>query len=63
MSFVVGLTGGIGSGKSVVARAFAAHGIDTTDADLLAHALTAPGRPGFAAVIAEIGRASWRERV
>ena len=55
MSFVVGLTGGIGSGKSVVARAFAAHGIDTTDADLLAHALTAPGRPGFAAVIAAFG--------
>ena len=55
MSFVVGLTGGIGSGKSVVARAFAALGIDITDADLLAHALTAPGEPGFATVIATFG--------
>ena len=40
---VVGLTGGIGSGKSAVADAFAATGIDVTDTDALAHALTAPG--------------------
>ena len=57
MSFVVGLTGGIGSGKSVVARAFAVLGIDITDADLLAHALTAPGEPGFARVVATFGAA------
>ena len=55
MSFVVGLTGGIGSGKSVVAKAFAALGIDVTDADLLAHALTVPGQPGYAAVVAAFG--------
>lgn len=55
MSFVVGLTGGIGSGKSAVAEAFAALGIDITDADLLAHALTAPGQPGHAAVVAALG--------
>jgi dephospho-CoA kinase len=52
---VVGLTGGIGSGKSAVANAFAAAGIDVTDSDALAHALTAPGAPGFDAVLAAFG--------
>jgi dephospho-CoA kinase len=52
---VVGLTGGIGSGKSAVANAFAAAGIDVTDTDALAHALTAPGEPGYDAVLAEFG--------
>ncbi len=55
MTFVVGLTGGIGSGKSAVADAFAALGIDVTDTDRLAHALTAPGEPGYAAVLAAFG--------
>ena len=45
--FVIGLTGGIGSGKSAVADAFAALGVDVTDTDRLAHALTAPGAPGY----------------
>ncbi len=52
---VVGLTGGIGSGKSAVASAFAATGIDVTDSDVLAHALTAPGEPGYEAVLAAFG--------
>ncbi len=51
MSFAVGLTGGIGSGKSVVADAFAALSIDVTDTDRIAHALTAPGEPGYAAIL------------
>jgi dephospho-CoA kinase len=55
MSLVVGLTGGIGSGKSAVANAFAALGAGITDTDLLAHALTAPGQPGHAAVLATFG--------
>ena len=55
MSFIVGLTGGIGSGKSAVAQTFAALGIDITDADHLAHRLTAPGQPGYAAVVAAFG--------
>jgi dephospho-CoA kinase len=41
--YVVGLTGGIGSGKSVVARLFAARGATVVDADALAHELTASG--------------------
>ena len=55
MKFVVGLTGGIGSGKSAAADAFAARGIDVTDTDRLAHALTAPGQPGHTAVLAAFG--------
>lgn len=55
MSLVVGLTGGIGSGKSIVADAFAQRGVDITDTDRLAHALTAPGAPGHAAVVNAFG--------
>ena len=43
MTFVVGLTGGIGSGKSVVAGLFARRGITVVDTDAIAHELTAPG--------------------
>jgi dephospho-CoA kinase len=55
LPLVVGLTGGIGSGKSAVASAFAARGIDVTDSDALAHALTAPGEAGYEAVLAAFG--------
>ena len=48
MALVIGLTGGIGSGKSVVADAFAALGVEVTDTDRLAHELSAPGAPGYA---------------
>jgi dephospho-CoA kinase len=57
VTLVVGLTGGIGSGKSAVADAFAARGADVADTDRLAHALTAPGQPGHAAVLAAFGPA------
>ena len=55
MRLTVGLTGGIGSGKSFVADAFASRGVDVTDTDRLAHALTAPGEPGHSAVLATFG--------
>lgn len=43
----VGLTGGIGSGKSAVARFFSAWGAVVIDADVLARQAVAPGTPGF----------------
>ncbi len=48
----VGLTGGIGSGKSAVARLFSDWGAVVIDADVLAHDVVAGGTPG----LAEIGR-------
>jgi dephospho-CoA kinase len=47
MPYVVGLTGGIGCGKSEVANVFAALGVDVVDTDALAHALVAPGEPAL----------------
>jgi dephospho-CoA kinase len=55
MAYVVGLTGGIGSGKSEVAKAFVALGADLADADVAAHSVTAPGQAGHRAVLAEFG--------
>ena len=52
---VIGLTGGIGSGKSTVAGFFADLGITVVDADQLAHALAEPGEPGHAAIVAAFG--------
>lgn len=47
MAYVVGLTGGIGSGKSAVADLFAAQGASIVDTDLIAHALTRAGGPAI----------------
>jgi dephospho-CoA kinase len=55
VAYVVGLTGGIGSGKTEVTRAFAALGADVADADAAAHAVTDRDQPGYHAVIAEFG--------
>ncbi|CAG4917656.1 dephospho-CoA kinase [Paraburkholderia gardini] len=41
--FAVGITGGIGSGKSTVADLFAARGVPLVDTDVIAHRITAPG--------------------
>lgn len=42
---LVGLTGGIGSGKSEAARIFTGLGVPVIDTDAIAHVLTAPGQP------------------
>ena len=51
----VGLTGGIGSGKSTVSQLLASYGAVVVDADLIAREVVAPGSPGLAAVVAEFG--------
>jgi dephospho-CoA kinase len=51
----VGLTGGIGSGKSAVARELAELGAVVVDADVLAREAVAPGTDGLARVVAEFG--------
>lgn len=53
--FVVGLTGGIGSGKSAAADCFAARGIAVVDTDAIAHELTAVGGAAMPALLAEFG--------
>ena len=55
MSYVVGLTGGIGSGKSAVADLFAARGIAVIDTDAIAHALTKANGSAMPAIRDEFG--------
>jgi len=52
---VVGLTGGIGSGKSTVASEFGKLGVAVIDADAIAHGLTAPAGPGIEPIRALFG--------
>jgi dephospho-CoA kinase len=72
--FVVGLTGGIGSGKSSVADLFVGMGAVLVDTDAIAHELTGPGGAAMPALLAEFGptvaqsdgaldRAAMRQRV
>lgn len=55
MSKRIGLTGGIGSGKSTVADLLADRGAVIVDADLLAREVVEPGTPGLASVVARFG--------
>ena len=52
---LIGLTGGIASGKSVVGARLAELGAVHIDADLLAREVVAPGTPGLAAIAAKFG--------
>ena len=58
---LVGLTGGVGSGKSTVAAMLRELGAEVMDADEASHAAYEPGTPGLAAVIREFGDAYVRE--
>lgn len=51
----IGLTGGIGSGKSTVATLLAARGAVVVDADRIAREVLEPGTPGLSAVVTEFG--------
>lgn len=55
--FSVGLTGGIGSGKTTVSDMFAERGAAVIDTDTIAHALTAPGGIAIPAIHAQFGEA------
>jgi dephospho-CoA kinase len=52
---LIGLTGGIGAGKSAVAMRLATHGAVVVDADQLAREALAPGTPGYARVVELFG--------
>ncbi|MBK1691300.1 dephospho-CoA kinase [Ectothiorhodospira mobilis] len=54
--FTVGLTGGIGSGKSTVARLFETRGAGVIDADQVARQVVAPGTPGLKALVEAFGK-------
>ena len=57
MALVVGVTGGIGSGKTTVTRLFEQRGAGVVDTDEIARALTAPGGEAIAAIRARFGAA------
>jgi dephospho-CoA kinase len=74
VAYVVGMTGGIGSGKTEVAKAFGALGVEVVDADAISHRLSMPGEAGHAAIAAafdhgillpsgELDRGALRRRV
>ncbi|WP_345830523.1 dephospho-CoA kinase [Erwinia sp. HDF1-3R] len=74
MRYTVALTGGIGSGKSTVAHAFAARGVDIVDADVIARQVVEPGQAALVAIQQKFGgeviqqdgslnRAALRERI
>ena len=53
--FIVGVTGGIGSGKTLVTDAFAARGVFIADADEAARHIVEPGQPALAQIVAHFG--------
>lgn len=57
MKYIVGLTGGIGSGKSAVAALFREYGIKVVDADIAARRVVEPGAPALQAIADHFGEA------
>ena len=53
--FIVGLRGGIGTGKSTVSQLFAESGIVVADADISARTVVEPGKPAYKAIIERFG--------
>lgn len=53
--FIVGLTGGIGSGKTTVANLFADLGVVLVDADIVAREVVSPGSEGLVAIVKHFG--------
>ncbi|MBY0378038.1 MAG: dephospho-CoA kinase [Gammaproteobacteria bacterium] len=55
MTYCVGLTGGIASGKSTVANLFARHGITIVDTDVIARQVVLPGQNAYEAILTYFG--------
>ncbi len=55
MTLVVGITGGIGSGKSAVTRRLEQHGITVVDADVVARIVVEPGKPALTQIAEHFG--------
>ena len=55
MSFVIGVTGGIGSGKTAVTDRFQSLGVTVVDADLASRVIVEPGRPALAEIEVHFG--------
>jgi dephospho-CoA kinase len=56
MTLIVGITGGIGSGKSAVTLRFEQQGITVVDADLAARVIVEPGKPALSAIAEHFGQ-------
>ncbi|MBX9497223.1 dephospho-CoA kinase [Yersinia enterocolitica] len=56
MTYIVALTGGIGSGKSTVANAFANLGVPLVDADIIARQVVEPGMPALVKIASRYGQ-------
>lgn len=61
MTYLLGLTGGIASGKSTVSRVFKAAGFPVVDADVIARRIVEPGRPALARIVQAFGPQVLRE--
>jgi len=55
MTFILGLTGGIGSGKSAATKQFATLGIDIIDADMISREVVEPGAPALESIAEHFG--------
>lgn len=53
--YVVGISGGIGSGKTTVTALFAKYGVEVIDADVIAREVVAPGTPALKAIVTKFG--------
>lgn len=56
MTYVIGLTGGIGSGKTLVSDRFAALGVPVIDTDVIARQIVQPGQAALQELVAEFGQ-------
>ena len=55
MSYVVGLTGGIGSGKTVASDHFSTLGVPVVDTDIIARKIVEPDKPALAKLVSTFG--------